>query len=232
MAQPRPIPPDAPLVTDLSTHRVAINSSFTGTEVLVFGAVDAPGDIVVVVRGPAAPLTVRRKERVAGIWLNRRAVEFESVPAFYAVGANRPLPEIASSSLLGRLQIGTTNIRLAANVPEEQAIPFREAILRNKERDGLFESETLTVTVLGNRLFRATFDLPATVPVGTYRAEVYLIRDDRVIAAQATPLFVDKQGLEQEVYDFAHTQPLAYGLIAVLLAVAAGWIASVVFRRS
>ena len=232
IAQPRPVPPDAPLVTDLSNHRVAISSSFTGTQLLVFGAVDAPGEIVVVVRGPAAPLTVRRTERVAGIWLNRRAVQFESVPAYYAVAANRPLEEIASASLLGRLQIGTQNIRLAADVGEDQAAPFREAILRNKETEGLFESQTLPVTVLGNRLFRAIFDLPSTVPVGTYRAEVYLIRDDRVVAAQATPLFVDKQGFEQEVYDFAHTQPLAYGLVAVLLAVAAGWTASLLFRRT
>lgn len=76
---------------------------------------------------------------------------------------------------------------------------------------------------VGQRLFRAPIEFPATVPVGTYRAEVYLIRDDRVIAAQATPLFIMKRGLEQSLYRFAQEQRLAYGFLIVLLAVFIGW---------
>jgi len=45
----------------------------------VFGAVerpvaDAKPDVVVVVRGPETDMRVRRKDRVAGIWINRNRV--------------------------------------------------------------------------------------------------------------------------------------------------------------
>lgn len=229
----RQIAVDTPLVTDLSTHLIAITSSFTGTELLVFGSLDAEGDIVVAVRGPAGPVTIRKKEQVAGIWLNRRTLRFDNVPAFYAVAANRPLAEIASASLLSRLQIGSANLRLVAEAGATDTVSeFREAIIRTKERDGLYLPGAGTVTMLGSKLFRTGIELPANVPVGTYRAEVYLIRDDRVVAAQATPLFVDKQGVEQEVYDFAHQQPLLYGLAAVAIALGTGWAAGLLFGRT
>jgi len=227
-----PTAADPPLVTDVSSHLIAITSSFTGTELLVFGAVDDAGDVIVAIRGPAGPLMVRRKERVAGIWLNRRSLRFENVPGFYAVAANRPLAEIASPGLLSRLQIGASNLRLRVTSDKDDDAPFREALIRNKQRDQLYPAVVAPVSFLGQKLFRARFELPATVPVGTYRAEVYLIRDDKVIAAQATPLFVDKQGSEQAVYDFAHQQPLAYGLGAVVIALAAGWAAALAFRKT
>jgi uncharacterized protein (TIGR02186 family) len=223
---------DTPLVTDLSTHLIAITSSFTGTELLVFGALDAEGDVIVAVRGPAGPVTIRKKEQVAGIWLNRRALRFDNVPAFYAVAANRPLDQIASPSLMARLQIGATNLRLVAEAGSpSQVAEFRDALIRNKEHDGLYIPGAGTVTMLGTKLFRTGIELPANVPVGTYRAEVYLIRNDRVIAAQATPLFVDKQGVEQEIYDFAHQRPLLYGLAAVAMSLATGWGAGLLFGR-
>jgi len=223
-------PADAPLVTDLSAHLIAITSSFTGTELLLFGAIDEPGDIVVVVRGPSGSTVVRRKDAVAGIWLNRRSLRFDGVPSYYAVSSTRPLEDIASPALLNRLQIGAESLRFRAATDQEEPQQYRAAVLRLKEQSGLYREE-LGVVFLGPKLFRAEISFPATVAVGTYRAEVYLIRDDRVIAAQSTPLFVDKQGLEQEVFDYSRREPAVYGFIAVLLAVAAGWLAALLFRR-
>ena len=52
---------DVPLVADLSSHLVAITTGFSGTDVLLFGATNGPGDIAVVVRGPAEDAVIRRK---------------------------------------------------------------------------------------------------------------------------------------------------------------------------
>lgn len=223
-------PADAPLVTDLSAHLIAITSSFTGTELLLFGAIDEPGDVVVVVRGPSGSAVVRRKDEVAGIWLNRRSLRFDGVPTYYAVSSTRPLEDIASPALLNRLQIGAESLRFRAATDQEEPQQYRAAVLRLKEQSGLYREE-LGVVFLGPKLFRAEISFPATVTVGTYRAEVYLIRDDRVIAAQSTPLFVDKQGMEQEIFDYSRREPAVYGFIAVLLAVSAGWLAALLFRR-
>lgn len=223
-------PADAPLVTDLSSHLIAITSGFTGTELLLFGSIDEPGDVVVVVRGPAVQEVVRRKESIFGIWLNRRALRFDGVPAYYAVASSRPLDEIAGPALQMRLQIGAENLRFRPLSDRDDPAPFREAIRRLKAATGMFREE-VDVVFLGPKLFRTQIAFPSTVPVGTYQTEVYLIRDDRVIAAQSTPLFIDKQGIEQEIFDYSRREPALYGFAAVLLAVAAGWAAALIFRR-
>ena len=54
-----------PLVADLSDDVIAITTGFTGSDVLLFGATEGEGDVIVVVRGPMGPQVVRRKTRQA-----------------------------------------------------------------------------------------------------------------------------------------------------------------------
>jgi uncharacterized protein (TIGR02186 family) len=228
-----PAPADAPLITDLSSHLIAITSSFTGTDLLLFGAIDEPGEVIVVVRGPTATSVVRRKRPTLGFWLTRRSESFDNVPAYYAVASSKPLSDIAPANLLQRLQIGTENLRFRylGTRQRDEVGQYHEAVIRRKTRDGLYRENIGAVDFLGPKLFRTEISFPSTVPVGTYQTEVYLIRDNRIVAAQSTPLFIDKQGVEQEVYDFSRQEPAVYGLVAVLLAVFSGWLAAVVFRR-
>lgn len=229
------------LVTDLSEHLIAIRSNFTGTQILVFGAVETESqeiralarDIVVVVRGPERAFTVRRKDRVAGIWMNYASEDFDSVPTFYAVVSTRPLEAIASRDMLERHQIGTQYLRLRAETTGAAARSdgdFRQATSRLMSRARLFSEVPGGVSFLGDTLFRARIDIPSNVPVGNYTVEVYLIRDGNVIHAQASPLFVNKTGFERFIYNLAYRQPLLYGLIAVALALVAGWLAAAAFR--
>ena len=88
------------------------------------------------------------------------------------------------------------------------------------------------MTFLGDSLFRARLQLPANVPTGQYLASAYCLVDGKVQSAQTVPLFVEKIGIEADIFDFAHNFSLAYGLIAVLLALMAGWLAHLAFGRS
>ncbi len=222
-----------PLITDLSAHLIAIRSNFTGTSLLIFGAIEEQGDIVVVVRGPPDTVTVRKKDRVAGMWLNRESVSFTELPAYYNLIASRPLFEIASVGLWQRLRIGADNLRYIPTQPLDDAelARFRDAVIRVRNEQKLFQ-QAGTVTFLGPKLFRAQVDFPAIVPVGVYRVEVYLIRDERVIAAQAIPLFINKTGFEREIFAFAHEHALYYGAASVVLAMMIGWLAALVMRRN
>lgn len=222
-----------PLVADLSSHLIAIDSGFTGAEVLLYGAIEDKGDVIVVVRGPMERVVVRRKDQVAGVWMNRDKIAFDSVPAFYAVASSRPLEDIADHSLLALHQIGLETLRVTplTTRPAKDVEPFREALSRNRVREGLYLAEPGKVTFVGERLFRTTLRFPANVSTGTYGAEVFLIRDGAIVSAETTPLFVSKSGFEAEINYFAHTQPAYYGLAAIVLALAAGWIAALVFRK-
>ena len=228
-----------PLVADLSSHLVAITTGFVGTDVLLFGAIDAVNsksgtDVVVVVRGPHHGGTVRRKARTGGIWINSGSAKVDDAPSFYRVAATRPLDEIASAAILDRHQIGLDHLAIGIGTKDPGADPaeYRKALIRLKQRQELYGDKVQDIGMLSQRLFRTDMHFPANVPVGTYMVEVYLIADGQVVSAQTTPLVVSKVGIGADIYDFAHQQALAYGIIAILLAVAAGWLAAVAFKRA
>ncbi|MBL8661068.1 MAG: TIGR02186 family protein [Rhodospirillales bacterium] len=224
----------AELVVDLARHLVAITTGFIGSDVLLFGATDGDGDVVVVVRGPENTELVRRKGRRLGIWMNEEEMAFDGVPAYYAVASSRPLDEILEERVISRHQIGSNNLRLRSprGGGEVDVKEFREALIRNKQNAGLYSERPQPILFLGNRLFRTDLWFPANAPVGRYIVQVFLIRNGDVASAEITPLVVSKVGFEAGVYNFAQRYSLAYGVLAILIAAIAGWSASAVFRNS
>lgn len=223
------------LVADLSEHLVGITTGFAGADVLLFGAVEGHGDVVVITRGPDRPAVMHRKSRVLGVWANTASMTFERVPSFYAIASSRPLEEIAPATVLARLEMGVDRLRLElarAKASPNVAAEWRSGLVRNFQKQGLYANSVRNVTFLGNRLFRTRITLPANVPTGTYQVQVFLLVDGRVVSAQTTPLSVSKVGGEAVVFDFAYQQPATYGLIAIALALMAGWLAHLAFRKA
>ncbi|HRJ59996.1 MAG TPA: TIGR02186 family protein [Azospirillaceae bacterium] len=220
------------LIADLSSHLIAITTMFTGGEVVLFGAAQGPGEVAAVVTGPRGPVTVRMKDRTAGLWVNRKNVTYPAAPGYYAVASSAPLEKLAPRSVLDRHGLGVTHMRLepARALPPEQAKEFRAALIRNKARQGLYQTDVAQVQFLGGGLFRVNIRFPADVPTGLYTVEVFLVQDGEVTGAQTTPLTVTKSGFSAEVYEFAVGQPEMYGFAAVTLALAAGWLAGLAFR--
>ena len=224
----------AELVADLSNSLVAITTGFTGTDVLLFGTIDGSGEVVVVVHGPRTDKVVRRKERIAGIWVNRAGMIFRDVPGLYALASTAPIADVVSPGAAARLEIGAENLRVLPPEGAElhQVMEFKSALIRSMENARLFTAEPELIRFLGpRRLFRTDLRVPASAPTGIYTVSVYLFRDGDVVGAEVTPLFVSKIGFEARVFDFAHNYPAAYGVLAILIAGVAGWLASVVFRK-
>ncbi len=223
----------ADLTAALSNHLVGITTGFTGREVLVFGAVDGAGDIIIVARGPETTEIVRRKARKLGIWVNDREMVFDNVPGIYAVASSRPLDDILSPEVAAAYQIGVEHLVLPARDPEspEMVKKFREALIRNKQRIDLYTEAWEPVRFLGPLLFRSDLAIPANAPVGDYKIGVYLVRGGEVIDTSIAPLSVSRLGFEARVYDFAHRNSLGYGVLAILIAAVAGWFANWIFRK-
>jgi uncharacterized protein (TIGR02186 family) len=220
------------LVIDLSRHEVSVALNYAGAELVLFGATAEAGDVVVEVRGPRRTEVVRRKERVGGIWLNSEEVVFGNVPAFYALASSAPLDQILPLKELVQERIGVDHLWLTPTekIAEQEADAFRAALVRNKQRVNLFPAEPTEVKFLGNRLFRTDIHFPANASVGPYRVTVFLVKGGEVVRSASTPLILSRTGFEARVFDLAHTNGLAYGLLAIAIAVVAGWLASVFFR--
>lgn len=228
------------VVAGMSQNRISISANFDGSEILIFGAIKretpipdyATLEIIIAVSGPDEPTTVRRKERIFGIWVNKDTVEFEAAPSFYAVASTNPLNEILSVADDARfgIRIGS---RIPLTVEEDNQLnlpKFRDSIIRIREDQGLYSERESIVTLNDETLFDTTIQLPSNLVEGDYKTRIFLTRNRQVIDDFETTIMVRKVGLERWIFNLAHERPLIYGLLSLTIAIMAGWMASAVFR--
>ncbi len=198
------------LVPDVSQREINIQSGFTGADMLLFGAIIYPRgvapegqiDVAVVLRGPARAVTLREKQKIAGIWINADSTDFRSVPAYYAIASSRPLEQIVDSKTSAIYELGLDRLQLSPSgeVDAKEQRRFVEGLVDLNQRNGLFRQEAGTVEITDQVLYRARLYIPSSVPVGTYTAETLLIRNGRVIVADDNvEVRIRKTGFEQLV---------------------------------
>jgi uncharacterized protein (TIGR02186 family) len=229
------------LVPDISARQVEIRYSFSGAQLLLFGAVVYPGaraptrpvDIAVVLRGPVQPILVREKQRIAMIWMNADSNRFRSAPSFYAVASSKPIDKLVDERTAAIYELGLHNLQLS---PGGGALPdkerrFEAGLLDLRTRHGLYSENPNGVEIADGVLYRAVITIPSQVPVGTYTAETFLIDHGKVIAAATRDIQISKSGFERFVALAARRHEGLYGLTAVLLSLGLGWAAAAAFRR-
>jgi len=228
------------LVTGVSRDDVQITADFTGSDILVYGAVLRDStrpegqslDVIVTLEGPATQVVVRRKERWLGIWVNRNAVHLNDVPSYFSIAATRPLPGILSPQDDARYNISLDR-RVLVTRMSANAMDFPQyitALKRIRAKDGVFQTIPDAVKLSQDTLFRADFALPANVTEGDFRVRMFLLRDGQVIDTTEQIIGVRKAGIERQLANLAHQQPFIYGVLSLLMALVAGWGASAAFR--
>jgi uncharacterized protein (TIGR02186 family) len=229
------------LVPDISARQVQIRYSFTGAQLLLFGAVVYPGgrppdrqvDIAVVLRGPVQPILVREKMKIAGIWMNADSNRFRSAPSFYAVASSRPIGDLLDERTAAIYELGLHNLQLSPGggaLPEKEQ-RFEAGLLDLRSRQSLYQENPHGVEITGGVLYRAVITIPSQVPVGTYTAETFLIDRHKVIAAATRDIEINKSGFERYVALAARRHRFLYGLTCVALSLGLGWAAAAAFRR-
>jgi len=228
------------VVAGLSQARVAITTGFSGSEILIFGAVKRetpippgdPLDVVVTVAGPSTPVTVRRKSKRAGIWINTDSVHIDAAPSFYAVATTRALNMALSDTedLRQKVSIPRAIRSVGATEDTPEADSFVDALVRIRTEMGFYQMLPGAVTLREQTLFRTSIALPANLTEGNYTIRIFLTRNGAVVDAYETTIGVQKVGLERWTFTLAHQHPLVYGLLSLAIAIAAGWGASAAFR--
>jgi uncharacterized protein (TIGR02186 family) len=228
------------VVAGLSHDSISITANFDGSDLLIYGAVkreeaipqDSVLDVIITVEGPSEPVVVRRKSRELGIWVNTVGVEIDRAPSFYAVATSRPLQDILSQTEDLRHRISTRQMIRSVGAPTEitDSAAFTEALIRLREREALYVLRENSVELKADTLFSTDFDLPADLIEGDYRTRIFLLRDKKLVASQETSIDVRKVGLERWLFDLSRQQPVIYGVLAIVIALVAGWAASAAFR--
>ncbi|WP_313808766.1 TIGR02186 family protein [Sphingobium sp.] len=229
------------LVPDVSQREVEIQYSFTGADLLLFGAIVYPDgrqpkkrpDIMVVLKGPDQSITMREKQKVAGIWVNADSARFRSAPSFYAIASSRPIGRIVDERTAAIYEMGVDKLQLSPSSLNDSAEldRFQKGLIDLRERAGLYVEQQGTVEITDGVLYRARLPLSARVIVGDYTAETFLVQDGRVVAAAVRDITIRKSGFERFMAVAAEQWPFFYGLVAMMLAVGMGWAAGAIAKR-
>ncbi len=227
------------VVLGLSSDKVAITATFEGSDILIFGAVkretaisEIPLGVVITVAGPSRPVTVRHKARRLGIWVNTETVVLDAAPTFYAVATTGPLETVLSSTedLRHRVSIPRAIRSVGAASMAEDAERFTDALIRIRSEQGAYLLREGMVALDEQTLFRTAIRLPANLTEGAYDTRIFLTREGRVVSQFKTTIDVRKVGLERWLFTLSREEPLAYGLMSLAIAIAAGWGASAAFQ--
>lgn len=227
---------DNKMTAEVSTDLVQINTGFDGMNLLLFGTTNGATDIIIVIKGPLETNIIRKKTRVASIWINTEKVIIENVPTFYAIASTRPLNQITAQSILKEYGIGANNFPInLLKQPNAKTIDisdeYKNALIRLKNKLGLYIDNPIKIKLIEGQLFKANIKFPANVSTGEYTAEIYSFKNGLLLDVINKPILVEKIGIGADVFRLAHSHSALYGIIAILIAVASGWIAAAIFRK-
>lgn len=222
----------AAIAIDVSQDDVAVTTGFDGATVTVFGVQDQPGQIAIVVEGPPRTMVIRKKERVLGLWTYTQSQTFHDIPSYYEVASSVPLQTLARENALMENHIGLDYLDFI-DMPnnEDTTAPFQEVLFQLQQTRGHFVLEPQPVTYRSPHLFKGQFTLPTTVIPGRYTVRTYLFRDGVLIDQAHTGFEVRPYGLSASLRHFAFNNGLLYGLTGVILAMMAGFLATVLLKR-
>ena len=102
-------------------------------------------------------------------------------------------------------------------------------IIRIKKEKNLYKDYKLKE--INNKLFQTRVFFPSNTLPGDYNLKIYQIKNNTIIGMDTRTITIEKSGIGNDIYNFAHNQPLVYGLFTILFAILSGLIAATLFRR-
>ena len=223
------------LVTDLSESTVEISSTFSGADILLFGAYDGQknDDIIVVVSGQKGNIKVDKKEKKFGIWMITESIKFLNVPKYYYIASNRKIEEITNKTEIKKRKLDFNNFELKNNKIDYKNLDKKwyEALKRNMKKKQFWKIEENSIKLNKNTLFRKTLSLPSNVSTGMYNVKILHYRKGNLISQEESKIKIDKTGISANIYNIAQNFSAIYGIIAVIVALFFGWFTNFIFRR-
>jgi Putative transmembrane protein (Alph_Pro_TM) len=242
-----------PVSARVATRRVIISMTFSGEQVLVYGQAPPTTErIASVLAGPPAHgIRLLQKGRVALFWMGVRQYRLSAVPGLYLVDLSCPRcnglircthpPDLESLNRAlapAGFQIGPEAVAASAEL-ECLSGELREGE-RRRTLSGFWELQAgrrlyavhqNAVRLTRNGAFYQSFALPPQAPEGKYLVRTFFLAGDRLLGSEENELFVRKSGFVAWLSRLADRRSLAYGLFAVVIAIATGWLAGTVFKR-
>ncbi len=220
---------------NLSPERVDIGAFFQGAEVALSGALPAGADAVVEVRGETSQQTLLRLGRRWGLWMTVGEIEVDQAPNLYLVMSSTPkIPELSGTPTPWGLAYLKSQVKLQGALAPDENDRFLMEFLELKISEDLYETLPGAIRISkspgGGAAFQGAFRLPARVPPGPYQVRLSVLEDGRLLEQKTAAFTVKMVGFPALFASLAYEQAALYGLLAVIIAIATGFIMGFLFK--
>ena len=213
---------------------IQIGAFYHGTRVTVTADVVFCDEAVVVLEGDNRKVTLHRKGRVGFIWMNVAQITMEGIPQVYIMAASDSLDLICDRKTRDVLGLGLESLRPQMKIESTKPLTGQEfdQFIKLKSHEGTYDTNNkanLESIVPGRSEVIATLPIPSTIPPGDYAIRVYCFRQGVPIEEKSADFKIERVGLSDLMINLATRNPAAYGLIAIIIAMAVGIIMGFVF---
>ena len=219
---------------DLSEKEIQIQTDFNGKEIIIFGIFQLGEDSIISIEGPKKNTKVSKKERLLGFWFDTEKVIYKELPSLFFIASSSPIKEILTNETIIKEKLYfkelLTNVITQRNFADQKKLnEWGDNLIKIKKFDNMYKEYKFFN--IENKLFQTRVFFPENSIPGDYKVTIYQIKNKLIVSKKDRLINIKKSGIGAKIYNFAHNQSAAYGLLSILFAVLSGLIAATLFRR-
>ena len=220
----------------IQPQTIRIGSFFPGGRVTVRAVVPYGDQVAFRLLGAREELTLMRKGRVGGLWMNVQQIHFKNLPKVYLLWTSAKLASMEAGGAEKAMKLNYQSLlsgSLETNNREEESLLLHE-LIKLKEADNLYQVFEGSVRL--KPLEKGTWDqadavleLPAKIYPGSYVLELLAFNKGNGRLLHSSTLEVKLVGFPALISGLALGKGLWYGILAVLIAMVSGLLIGIVF---
>lgn len=230
------------VVTAASKNLIEIGLSYRGDEIHFFGVNPVPGaDLIIrLTAEKSEEVKLSVKGKVGPFWMTVKQYNATGAPFMYKIHSTKPLDQIISPQTAQELELGYAAIRPRIGMhlvrgkaePGDQENVFR-GLVKIKEKANLYNivADPQRLEVTEGKLFKHYFRFPPAATEGRYLVESFAFINGQLVGYGKDVIQIKKVGLEHWLTDISQNHPVFFGIMAVLVALAAGLGVGMIFRK-
>lgn len=230
------------VVTAASKNLIEIGLSYRGDQIHFFGVNPVPGtDLIIKLTAEKdEEIKFSVKGKVGPFWMTVKQYDVTGAPFMYKIHASKPVKEIVSEATAQELELGYPAIRhkMKMHLSKGEAAPedadkVFQGMLKIKERAILYNivEDPARFQVAEGKLFKHYFRFPPAATEGRYQVESFCFQKGQLVGYGKDIIEIKKVGLESWLTETSQNQPVFFGIMAVLIAMGAGLLVGVIFRK-
>lgn len=238
---PAAVRPAQALTCKVTPDKVAINLGYHGATLSVTGENTAGDELIIRIGNTSGEAHYKYMGKAGGFfWMKKGDVGFKNVPGVYLLATSRDIEHLLDPAGQKANQIGYEALKETAEMESASAelngneAKWKDEFIRFKEQQNLYAIHSGTITRQHGQAsdtYVAEVAWPYQAPPGTYTVETMAVRDGQVVERAETSFTVARSGMVAWLSNLAFNRPAVYGIMAVVIAIIAGFAVGMVFRK-